>query len=621
MKLLKLLATAVLAVALPCAALAQTSPNWGYRYVPTPAQWNAAFAGKQDYLGAPPLLITGGTMTGPLVTPASTTANAGFNVSPGSAPTSPNNGDIWSTSSGLYVQINGATVGPLTEGTSGSFGNTSPISLSFPSGVVTYSCPTCGVTGNPLSQFAATTSAQLAGVLTNETGTGLLVFNTSPSLVTPALGAATATSINGNTITTGTGTLALGSNTLTLGAALTVSGVTSFAGAFTQAGAFATTLTSTGVTNSTLPAGSHTLAGLDVVQTFSAANTFSSQITSSVSIGTAPFAVTSTTNVANLNASSLNGATFAAPGAIGSGTAGSGAFTSLSASGTISGSGFSTYLASPPVIGGTAPAAGTFTTLSATTYSGLPTASSSVFGIAKVDGTTIVASGGVISAVGGTATNVDAAGGTSITNGTPNGVFIDNAGKIANTAAGTIGQYLGANSSGVPVYKSGGWVLLNTLTASSSSVLSDTSSLTSTYNEYEIEIDNIICSAASQSLQIQATIGGTLQTSGYQSQIMIGNGSTVSSQSLGTGIPIANTTGCPTAQPGVSARLKLFQPSVSAQAKMFTGIFASGVGTSATSGGTINGYWPNSGVLSAIQLMPSSSGTLTSGVMKIYGRL
>jgi hypothetical protein len=53
--------------------------------------------------------------------------------------------------------------------------------------------------------------------------------------------------------------------------------------------------------------------------------------------GTAPFTVASTTNVANLNASSLNGATFAAPGAIGGGTASTGNFTSVSATGAITG--------------------------------------------------------------------------------------------------------------------------------------------------------------------------------------------------------------------------------------------------------------------------------------------
>lgn len=46
-----------------------------------------------------------------------------------------------------------------------------------------------------LSVFASTTSAQLAGVISNETGSSLLVFNTSPTLVTPILGAASATSL------------------------------------------------------------------------------------------------------------------------------------------------------------------------------------------------------------------------------------------------------------------------------------------------------------------------------------------------------------------------------------------------------------------------------------------
>lgn len=53
---------------------------------------------------------------------------------------------------------------------------------------------------NKLSVFAATTSAELAGVISDETGSGALVFATSPTLVTPVLGAATATSINGVTI-------------------------------------------------------------------------------------------------------------------------------------------------------------------------------------------------------------------------------------------------------------------------------------------------------------------------------------------------------------------------------------------------------------------------------------
>jgi hypothetical protein len=52
-------------------------------------------------------------------------------------------------------------------------------------------------------------------------------------------------------------------------------------------------------------------------------------------------------------------------GTVGATTANTGAFTTLSASSTVSGTGFSTYLASPPAIGGTTAAAGSFTTLSA----------------------------------------------------------------------------------------------------------------------------------------------------------------------------------------------------------------------------------------------------------------
>lgn len=45
--------------------------------------------------------------------------------------------------------------------------------------------------GTDLSQFASTTSAQLAGVISDETGTGNLVYSTSPTLVTPLLGTPT----------------------------------------------------------------------------------------------------------------------------------------------------------------------------------------------------------------------------------------------------------------------------------------------------------------------------------------------------------------------------------------------------------------------------------------------
>jgi len=60
---------------------------------------------------------------------------------------------------------------------------------------------------------------------------------------------------------------------------------------------------------------------------------------------------------------------YASPPAIGGTTPNIGAFTTLSASSTVSGSGFSAYLASPPAIGGSAPAAVSATAVTATSLS------------------------------------------------------------------------------------------------------------------------------------------------------------------------------------------------------------------------------------------------------------
>jgi hypothetical protein len=70
------------------------------------------------------------------------------------------------------------------------------------------------VTTDKLSALASTSSSELAGVISDETGTGALVFANTPTLVTPNIGAATGTSVNlsgagtfgGNLTVSGTGT-------------------------------------------------------------------------------------------------------------------------------------------------------------------------------------------------------------------------------------------------------------------------------------------------------------------------------------------------------------------------------------------------------------------------------
>lgn len=81
----------------------------------------------------------------------------------------------------------------------GATSGTTVLNAAAEAGTTTVTLPattgTVALTANKLSVFASTSSAELAGVISDETGSGALVFGTSPSLTTPSLGAATATSI------------------------------------------------------------------------------------------------------------------------------------------------------------------------------------------------------------------------------------------------------------------------------------------------------------------------------------------------------------------------------------------------------------------------------------------
>lgn len=123
-------------------AIAQSNPGLVYGQVPTAAQWNSYFSSKNDVLGYNPVNKAGDVMTGRLVTVASTTTAAGFNIPQGGVPSAPLNGDIWTTSSGMFVRINGATVGPL--GTAGAL--VSCAQLPALTGDITTSAGSCATT-------------------------------------------------------------------------------------------------------------------------------------------------------------------------------------------------------------------------------------------------------------------------------------------------------------------------------------------------------------------------------------------------------------------------------------------------------------------------------------------
>jgi hypothetical protein len=93
------------------------------------------------------------------------------------------------------------------------------------------------LTSNGLDQFAATTSLELKGVISDETGSGSLVFATSPTLVTPVLG----TPSSGNL---GSCTAYPGDSSLVTTGALNSGSITSGFGAINN-GASAITTTGT----------------------------------------------------------------------------------------------------------------------------------------------------------------------------------------------------------------------------------------------------------------------------------------------------------------------------------------------------------------------------------------
>jgi hypothetical protein len=148
------------------------------------------------------------------------------------------------TSGTVTLNLDNPVVANLTGNASGSAGSCTGNSATVTNGVYTT---------NNLSVLAATTSAQLAGVISDETGSGSLVFATSPTLVTPALG----TPASG-VATNLTGTAA----SLTAGTVTTNANLT---GGVTSVGNAATVITNANLTGDVTSSGNATTIATDAV--------------------------------------------------------------------------------------------------------------------------------------------------------------------------------------------------------------------------------------------------------------------------------------------------------------------------------------------------------------------
>jgi hypothetical protein len=104
---------------------------------------------------------------------------------------------------------------------------------------------TVALTNNKLDVFAATTSAELRTVISDETGTGGLVFADTPTLITPNIGVATGTSlvlsgdltVNGTTTTINSTEITVDDKNLTLGSVATPTDAGADGGGITLKGA------------------------------------------------------------------------------------------------------------------------------------------------------------------------------------------------------------------------------------------------------------------------------------------------------------------------------------------------------------------------------------------------
>jgi hypothetical protein len=128
------------------------------------------------------------------------------------------------------------------------------LTVTNPTGDRTITLPdatgTVALTNNKLDVFAATTSSELRTVISDETGTGGLVFADTPTLITPNIGAATGTSlvlsgdltVNGTTTTINSTEITIDDKNLTLGSVETPTDAGADGGGITLKGATDKTL-------------------------------------------------------------------------------------------------------------------------------------------------------------------------------------------------------------------------------------------------------------------------------------------------------------------------------------------------------------------------------------------
>lgn len=190
-------------------------------------------------------------------------------------------------------------------------------------------------------------------------------------------------------------------------------------------------------------------------------------------------------------------------------------------------------------------------------------------------------------------------------------------------STGISGQVLTCGATAVaPLWQNNnyGMTLLKTLTASTSPTLTLTSTeITTTYDVYLIELDNLAPTGAAVTLQafFSNNNGSTYLTTGYLSGInsMVYNSNTITNTSSTTFIPISTPTSL-----YVSGYLYLY-PNIAVYSGSGAVAFMNGQVISDYPGkfGMVVGYQSTAGLIVNNVKFQFSSGNISQGTIKLYG--
>jgi len=298
-------------------ALTVAGTSGGIPYFSSATTWATSAA-----LAANALMVGGGAGVAPSTVTTGTGVVTALGVNTGSA--------------GAFV-INGGALGTPSSGTVTNLTGTASININ-------------GTVGATTATTGAFTTVSATGVITSTLATGTAPFTVASTTQVANLNAATAGSATTATTATNIAGGALGSVPYqnAAGTTLFLAGTTSTTPSFV-------TSTGTGTLTQAPTLTSSTGTGNVVLAT--------SPTLVTPALGT-PSALVGTNITGTATAFNINGT-------VGATTANTGAFTTLSASSTVSGTGFTDYFASPPAIGGTTAAAITGTTITATKFVGV----------------------------------------------------------------------------------------------------------------------------------------------------------------------------------------------------------------------------------------------------------